>query len=286
MNNLLLPNIPTGRVITHKKPPVRLRIDLPRPLNRQSLNSSRSNPSRSRSPTQRPSHRDLTPLLFLRISKGRRYLFHQGMKLLSRKPTHAIPRHETRGGIMENDKLQHHMDGAALAAKYNLGVPLKRHTHNLGNALGIGCAVIILAFCLLLVLGAVGNIMQQPRVIVWWIVLLLGVLALLRLALLFMKANQTADRSVAYECSEGFVIVSGSGQAEHVLIALRWDEITQAWKEREKLGWRRRPYGDPSVKYYIRDQKGRQHRLEHRAIWRRCQKELASRGLPEDRSVI
>ena len=59
---------------------------------------------------------------------------------------------------MQNEKLQKHMDGAALAAKYHLGVPLKRSTHNLSNAVGIGCAVIFLAFYLLVVLGVVGDV--------------------------------------------------------------------------------------------------------------------------------
>jgi hypothetical protein len=171
---------------------------------------------------------------------------------------------------MENNQLQHHRDGVALAAEYNLGAPLKRSTHTLGNAVGVGCAAIFLAFYLLVFLGAVGGLMQQQRVI-GWIALLLGVLGFVRLALLFLKANQMADHSIAYECSEGFLLVSGRGQAEHVLMTLRWDEITQAWKEKKS-------YRD-AVKYYIRDRHGRQHRLQHIAIWRRCQKELASRGL-------
>ena len=183
---------------------------------------------------------------------------------------------------MEQERRQQPVDGAALAAKHHLGVPLKRHTHTLGNAVGIGCAVLVVAFCLLLVFAVVGNLIQQPRAILWWLLLLPGILALVRLVLLFRTANQMGNHSVAYECSEGVVVVSGRGQAAHVELALRWDEITRAWKERERGG--RRRYGDPSVKYYIRDRHGRQHRLLYLAIWKRCQQELANRDFSEDQS--
>jgi len=188
---------------------------------------------------------------------------------------------------MQNNKLQRHMDRATLAAKYSLGIPLKRHTHNLGNVVGIGCAVLVLVFFLLLILGVVVEDIMPQQPVLGWIILLLGVVALVRLALFFSTINRLADHSVVYECSEGFVVVSGSerGQAEHVLMALRWDEITQAWKEREKLG-SRRPYGDPNVKYYVRDQRGRQYRLQYITIWRRCQKDLVNRSPSEDRPIV
>lgn len=186
---------------------------------------------------------------------------------------------------MQNDKLQPYRQRTALAAEYHLGVPLKRHLYLFGSAMKMGCAVTYLILSLLVVLGAGERIMQHQRVIDW-IVLLLGVLGFVGLVLLFLKALLT-NRLVAYEWSEGFVVVSGRGQAEQVLMALRWDEITRAWKEE----WRRLPSGrtpvrDTPVQYLIRDRHGRQYRLQHHAIWKRCQKELARRGLSKDRPVV
>jgi hypothetical protein len=95
---------------------------------------------------------------------------------------------------MEDDELRRQVDGASLAAQYHLGVPLKRHTHNLDRVVGTGCSALVMAFYLLVLLSVARLILQQHSVL-GWIGLLLGFLLTLRLALFFINANKAFGHS-------------------------------------------------------------------------------------------
>jgi hypothetical protein len=178
---------------------------------------------------------------------------------------------------MANHKSQQQVDVAAIAARRHLGVPLKRHTHNLGIAAGIGCGILVLAFYALLLIALVQFVFQRENNVIGWLSLTIGLLAMLRFAsFLFDQVRAYRHRS-AYECSDGFFVMDGRGQAAQVTMALRWDEVASVWKGWEKLGRSRQ------FRRYVHDQHGRLYILtEYPRIWRRCQKELALRGISSE----
>jgi len=172
------------------------------------------------------------------------------------------------------------VDAASLAAEHHLGVPVRRHTLLLDRVAGVGCSALLVAINLVLLLTAAELIGENPSLL-GWIALLVGALISLRLVLSLIDLNRGRYSAIAYECTEGFAVVSGRGPAARLLVALRFDQISRVW--REKVTGR----GNRVIQYNycVSDREGRQYVIPVLSVWKVARREVNGRAAAADRTT-
>lgn len=173
-----------------------------------------------------------------------------------------------------------------LAREYSLGTPQRRHSQRLKHYTTAFFASIFLIFGLSVMLSYILELLtHEPGAASEWLAILVGVLFFLLLAALYFAISKHSNR-VAYECSDGFLVLRGRKQ--RVELALTWNKVVWGWKERKYLG----PRLSTSISYYISYKMGEReenktYKLFSEQIWQRCAFEVNNRNfqvLPKKRN--
>ncbi len=159
-----------------------------------------------------------------------------------------------------------------LAAEYRLGNVEKRYSQRLTRlaSIGGGCALLLFT-CMLIVFYVVndfgnGSFSSEPSK---FMSTFFGFVLFIVFGGGLIIYGLLSDR-VAYECSEGFMILRDRGR--RVELALTWDQLTEAWRVT-----RSRQLPLYYISYQSEDRETRSYRVFSRRLWRRCYAELQRR---------
>ncbi len=165
-----------------------------------------------------------------------------------------------------------------LAEKYGLGTPQRVHTQQWDRSVVAGCGGFFLFIGLWnlisLILGLYSLQEGKPSGPGPWV----GVALAFLFATPFL-ISAASFKSVAYECSAGFLVVSR--KSRRLVIELKWNEVERAWHSLAYKGRR----------YFIAYRKGnhdpeQQYELLSKHLWKRCDFEVRHRRVNPQRQHL